>query len=92
MIYNSDVYPERNEHSFVDFSKIGTEKNPFNGIKGPTILSKMIKIPDAVLIDYMHLICLGIYKKLLNIWFDSKNKNFDYYLGKFLLKKFYLLI
>ena len=60
---------------------MGTSEDPCNGIVGPTIISEYVNLSYTP-IDYMHLICLGIFKHILITLFDSKNKDFPYYIGK----------
>ena len=49
---------------------------------GLTQLCESVNFPDALLIDYMHLLCLGQFKTLFKIWFDSENSKDNFYLGK----------
>ncbi len=53
------------------------------GIKGESILSKYVHLPDGVLLDKMHLIDLGIFKRILFILFSTENKHEKYYMGIF---------
>lgn len=53
------------------------------GVKG---ISPLVKIPHFGLtlsspVDYMHCICLGVVKLLMDIWLDSKNNRMKFYLG-----------
>lgn len=52
---------------------------------GKTYLTEMINLPSGLPIDYMHLICLGIFKKIMFFWFDKSNNKKPYYLGMHLL-------
>ena len=52
-----------------------------NGIKGKTVLNDFIDIPEAVPIDSLHFMNEGIFKCLLSLWLDSKNKDKDFYIG-----------
>lgn len=56
-------------------------------IKGVQSMSPMVGVPEFDIIrgfgmDYMHSVCLGIVKKIISIWTDSKNSNEDYYLSE----------
>lgn len=56
-------------------------------IKGVKSISCLVAANDFDLIysfsiDYMHCALLGIVKKLLNLWLDSKNHNLPYYITK----------
>ena len=82
MLFDKKNYTLRTAQSFIDDGILGTAKNPVNGIMGPTLISKLVALNSTPL-DYMHLICLGIFKHLLCVFFDSKNKDEPYYIGKF---------
>ena len=51
------------------------------GIKGVSILSQAIQIPECVPPDYMHAVLEGTIKSLLKNWFDPANHGKAYYLG-----------
>jgi hypothetical protein len=53
-----------------------------NGIKGETYLYNWIKIPNSILIDYIHLCLIGTFKKIIFDYFNLKNKKKQFYLGK----------
>ena len=67
---------------FENDAKISDDNQPENGLKGPIEISKSIYLPDSIPIDYMHLICLGIFKSILNHWFNSTYHKEKYYIGK----------
>ncbi|CAD6208822.1 GSCOCG00003629001-RA-CDS, partial [Cotesia congregata] len=53
---------------------------PIDGVKGPTTLSKIAyNFVENTVVDSMHCIYLGITKKLMSLWFDSKyhSENFS---------------
>ena len=52
------------------------------GVKGVSILSKVILLPECILIDYMHPILEGTFKKK---WFYPSNNEKAFYLGLTLL-------
>jgi hypothetical protein len=86
VIFDMDDYPLRTGHSFIDDGALATPNSPINGIMGPTLVSKLMNL-NFTPIDYMHLVCLGIFKHILVTIFDSTNHNEPYYIGDFL---FYL--
>ena len=53
------------------------------GLKGETILSEHILLPEGILIDKMHLIDLGMFKRIMFILFNTADKEETFYLGKF---------
>lgn len=65
--------PERSHERMLECAQtaINTSK-PVEGIKGPSVLMfcPMFDVSKGVAIDYMHLICLGVVRLLLKLWFD----------------------
>jgi hypothetical protein len=55
---------------------------PVFGIKGPSVLSEHILIPEQILTDPMHMLYEGIGKMLLSSFFDSKNHHEVFYMGR----------
>ena len=45
------------------------------GVKGVSPLLRVIKVPDKVLLDYMHLILAGEFLRRLNIWLNSQSES-----------------
>lgn len=54
-----------------------------NGILGPTVLSlhPPFDLCAGVVIDDLHGLYLGVTLRLLNLWFDKRNKREDFYIG-----------
>ena len=73
-------YSSRNKESFEAHSKLGADDCPYMGIFGPTKLSNYVEFPSAIVLDKMHLIDLGQFKRYLTmLFFNSDNKFEDYY-------------
>ena len=54
----------------------------FRGLKGSSVLEDLgLKLPDNIIIDYMHCALEGTVKKLLDLWFNSNNHHYDFYLN-----------
>ena len=53
----------------------------YEGIKGPSHLSKWLNIPENVILDYMHLCLQGTFQAIFMNFFDSKRHSKRYYLG-----------
>jgi hypothetical protein len=51
------------------------------GVNGESVISEIVEIPDRVMIDYMHLVFLGIFADICIKWFSSKNWRNAYYIG-----------
>lgn len=67
VIYPSDDSEERSDESFrqqINSSHIGV--SPLLNIRPP------VNMVFQFVLDFMHLVCLGIMKKLLNYWLHSK--------------------
>ena len=50
---------------------------PVYGVKGPSILSRIVNIPFGVPVDYMHAVLEGVMKSLMNRWFKDSNKPYS---------------
>lgn len=59
--------------------------NHVRGIKGPSVLMfcPFFDCVKGVSIDYMHLLCLGLVRMLLNLWFNVKHATSDFSISKF---------
>lgn len=55
------------------------------GIKGPSALMfcPLFDCVKGISIDYMHLLCLGVVRMLLNLWFNAKHAACDFSISKF---------
>jgi len=81
----SFVHASRTKESFKEHGQLGTENDPYMGVYGPTKLSNEVDFPSAVVLDKMHLIDLGQFKRMLvMLFFNKENKFEDFYLGIFL--------
>ena len=54
-----------------------------NGFKAPSPLLQLssFDLPKGIAIDYMHGICLGVVKTMVDLWFDSTNSTHSWYCG-----------
>lgn len=76
---NLRVYPKKssatrrtNDQYQRQLEKVIKEKKEYAGIKGPCWISKFINIPDGVIIDYMHVCCIGTMEHQVSLWDLSK--------------------
>eukprot|EP00732_Lithocolla_globosa_P000935 Lithocolla_globosa_v1_NODE_372_length_4260_cov_144.514388.p1 type:complete len:466 gc:universal NODE_372_length_4260_cov_144.514388:4075-2678(-) len=55
-----------------------------DGVKGPTIMRWFLyfNVVWGFVVDYMHGCLLGVGRKMLSLWFDSKSHQKAWYLGK----------
>ena len=58
--------------TFKVYSELGCELFTYLGVKGETLLSQFVDFPDGVLFDKMHLKDIGIFKRILRIFFDTE--------------------
>ena len=84
MFFLNETLVLRNTESYYEDVNNGTLDEPSNGVKGLTMLGDHIKFPERILIDYMHLIFEGVCKILFQKWFNSKNTEYEFYIGYFL--------
>ena len=49
-----------------------------DGVKGSTHLSEYLTIPDAIILDSIHLCYLGTVKKMFKIFLNKANKHEHY--------------
>lgn len=76
-------YGLRSHESIIDTYK-RLKKNSINGITGisPMVAARHFDLVNGVSIDYMHAALLGVMKKMLNLWLETKNHANDYYIKK----------
>jgi hypothetical protein len=65
----------RNSILHEEHSKLGTTKSPFLGVKGPTLLSQLVQVPEGIPLDIMHLVYLNVMRKML--MFGAKHRYFN---------------
>lgn len=66
-------------------NKAERESAIIDGIKGNSILSKIVDLPFGAPIDYMHCVLEGVVKRLMDQWITSTFK--PYYINKQKLKR-----
>ena len=77
--------PARDHDTIIQhaFSASESTSSHINGIKGPSVVMfcPEFDVVKGTAIDYMHLVCLGIVRLLLNLWFNVSNslKHFSMY-------------
>ena len=82
-IYLPLQYRERTHSEVVEKGKKAERKGiAVNGIMGTSVLNTALDLVDAVPVDYMHTVLLGVVKMLLNKWFDSSHHRKPFYLGR----------
>lgn len=80
--YNPNVEIRTNEIYNINVQISNASGKPSEGIKGGCKLSEWLRIPENVVLDYMHLSLEGFVKQILSIWLDSSNHRLTFYLGK----------
>ena len=55
---------------------------PVFGIKGPSPLAKYVDVVNSIPVDYMHAVLEGVCKQIMMSWFNSKNHQCSFYLGR----------
>ena len=61
-----------------------TAGNPVKGVKGMTVadLLPTFNTVRGTVVDYMHSVCRGVMRQMVDLWFDPKNHGESYYIGK----------
>jgi hypothetical protein len=78
--YSHNDFKLRSHNEFIAAAKEAEEKSTekriksVSGIKGLSCLLEIISFPQQVLLDYMHLVCLGHVQTLIKHWADLINK------------------
>lgn len=54
-----------------------------NGIKGASVflLFKPFDLVKGFVVDWMHSVCLGVTKSLINLWLNTDNRGKEFFLG-----------
>lgn len=54
-----------------------------NGIKGASVflLFKPFDLVKGFVVDWMHSVCLGVSKSLMNLWLNTENRGSEFFLG-----------
>ena len=79
--FTESINLRTNDYYKQQLAKAISSQKVYEGIKGPSHLSKWFKIPDAVYLDKMHLCDIGTFKSMFNSFFDPKKSQEEYYLG-----------
>lgn len=83
--YVKGQYSARTHDSYIDaYSQLKENKSSMNGIKDISCLisSKGFDLSTNICIDHMHCVELGVMKKLLHLWLDTKNHSEPFYIKK----------
>lgn len=83
--YVKGDYGIRTHESIVDiYSQLKGNKMSIKGIKGVSCLisAKDFDLSNDISIDHMHCVELGVMKKLLHLWLDTKNHKEPFYIKK----------
>lgn len=68
--YSYTVVPSerKSDNDYIRIPLVNLPKSSSSGIKGSTPLTKIMLFPVQIAIDYMHLVCGGHFKTLINYW------------------------
>jgi hypothetical protein len=78
--YSHNDFKLRSHDEFIATAKEAEEKSTKKGsksvygIKGMSCLSEVMSFPQQILLDYMHLVCLGHVQTLINHWIGFIDK------------------
>ena len=80
-----DTYQKRTDASTrLDTSKSLADGRHVRGVKGPSCLFNLpeFNLIEGYVPDYMHCVCLGVTKMLLDMWTSTKNHAEQFYIGR----------
>ena len=66
--YSHTPSPRKTDDDYLKLSTGNLPRTRSMGIKGPTLLTKIMLFPVQIAVDYMHLVCSGHFKTLINYW------------------------
>lgn len=81
----NEFVPIRTHHNFWEtYRSLTSSSNRENGIKNVSCMTAAIgfDLANSYSIDYLHCVLLGVMRKLLSLWFDSKYHDQPYYISK----------
>ena len=69
--------PERRNHAdMVNQAQLAeATKKPLFGVLGTLPLHDVLRIPDSLILDYMHLVLEGEFQQWLSIWLNGQDQN-----------------
>jgi len=70
--YSKTIKPRLNCDYLQQVNQAQVLNQTYMGVKGKCWISQFINIPENVILDYMHLSCIGVVKSLMFLWIDSK--------------------
>lgn len=83
--YVKRTYEIRTHDTFIEaYNQLKRNKNPVHGVKRVScmIAAHPFDLARGFAIDHMHCCELGVMKKLLSLWLDTKNHKQPYYISK----------
>jgi len=88
--YSKNIKPRLNSDYLYQVKRAHIINDTYMGVKGSCWLSKFIQIPENIILDYMHLSCIGVVKSLKFLWLDSKRED-NWFISKLSFIKFFWL-
>lgn len=83
LVYLPGTYPLRTHDSIKLAGREAEQsKTVVNGIKGKSVLTKVVDLVNGIPVDYMHCVLEGVTKRLLEIWVRSTRS--AAYIGRFI--------
>ncbi|CAF1510553.1 unnamed protein product, partial [Didymodactylos carnosus] len=67
--YSAQPSPPKTDNDYVILGRTtNSPKSALHGVKGSTPLTEILLLPTQIPKDYMHLVCAGHFKTLINYW------------------------
>lgn len=83
--YREEQAKLRDDRSLQQHAKLAQDTGQRHlGFQGNSVIHYLsyFSVTKCCVIDYMHGVLLGVTKKLLELWFDTKHKDEPYFIGK----------
>ncbi|KAG1652613.1 hypothetical protein GQR58_026194 [Nymphon striatum] len=77
--------PEKREHvKFMEDALASSNTSPVNGVNGisPLLFLPLFNIVRGFVPDYLHCVLLGVVRMFSGLWFDSRNHEQTWYIGR----------
>ena len=85
--FKENGHQERTEENIRNDAKLAQQqKRRVRGFTGESVFLHLLdfNLSSNVALDYMHGILLGVNKKILTLWTDTKNSDRPFYIGKYI--------
>lgn len=74
----------RTGHQQAEYALQASPNKPVKGVKGVAVIDLLPSFDPVrgVAADYVHNVWLGVTRKMVDLWLDTKNHEEDFYIGR----------